>query len=169
MAEFNGFLNSYKRPEPAGTEQETQFLQGILSLLCNRPAEGYRIFSPLAKHSAAAAFNCALCFLAAKDYEHSLDFLEDAEKQLRTMISDRPERPIPSSLLQYEAQSDGYRFPMLSGTPKSAPNRTLKQILRVKADVLYALGRKEDLKKLLPLLSGEGYKNIEEIKLEMED
>lgn len=167
MAEFNGFLGSMKQTEPVGSEREKQFLCGILALLCNRPSEGFDAFSSLAKEDAAAAFNCALCFYIAKDYSSALKFLEDVEKLLHLFEKTTPKQPIPSLLLQYETQSDGYLLPMLQNSPKRSPERAMKQLLRVKADILYALGREEELKKLLPLLSGEGFENIENIKNEM--
>ncbi len=56
---------------------------------------------------------------------------------------------------------------MLPDIPKNSPGQALKQTLRLKADVLYALGQTEELKKLILLLSPEGYENIETIKKEM--
>ncbi len=56
---------------------------------------------------------------------------------------------------------------MLPDVLKLSPGQALKQTLRVKADVLYALGQTEELKKLLLLLSPEGYENIEKMKKEM--
>lgn len=167
MSEFNGFLGSLKQSEPTDAEKEKQFFCGILAFLCNRPSESFETFSALSKNDAAAAFNCALCFLAADDYERALEFLEDAEKQLHCFERTAPSQKETSSLLQYESRNTGYRLPMLPDTPKVSPERALKQVWRVKADVFYALGQKEELKKLFPLLSGENYENIEKIKKEM--
>lgn len=165
MSEFNGFLGSLKQVEP--TDKEQQFFCGILAFLCNRPSESFEIFSPLAKNNAAAAFNCALCFLAADDYERALEFLETADKQLHSFKQTAPSQMEPPALSQYETQNMGYRSPMLPNTPITSPERALKQVWRVKADVLYALGLREELKKLFPLLSKENYENVERIKKEI--
>lgn len=169
MSEFNAFLGSLKQTEPTDTKKEQQFFCGILAFLCNRPAEAFEFFSPLAKNGSAAAFNCALCFLTVKDYERALEFLEASQQQLHSIGQTMPAKRETSVLLQYEAQNSGYLSPMLFNTPKVSPERALKQVWRVKADVLYALGQKDELKKLLPLLLAEHYENIERIKKEMED
>ena len=166
-SEFNGFFFFFYPKKPVGAEAEKLFFHGIFALLCNRPAEAFEFFSPLAKHNGAAAFNCALCFLMAKDYEHSLKFLQEAEVLLHTFENTKPKQPLPSALLQYEKEHNGYCSPMLPDVLKLSPGQALKQTLRVKADVLYALGQTEELKKLLLLLSPEGYENIEKMKKEM--
>lgn len=166
-SEFNGFSGGLNPKEPAAAEAEKLFFHGIFALLCCRPAEAFEIFSPLAEHNAAAAFNCALCFLMAKDYDHSLTFLQEAETLLHTFENTRLKQPLPSALLEYEKENNGYRSPMLPDVPKLSPGQALKQTLRVKADVLLALGQTEELKKLLLLLSPEGYENIEKMKKEM--
>ena len=86
---------------------------------------------------------------------------------LHTFENTKPKHPLPSALLQYEKENNGYRNPMLPDIPKRSPGQALKQTLRVKADVLYALDQQEELKKLILLLSPEGYENIEKMKKEM--
>ena len=166
-SEFNGFSGGLNPKEPVGADAEKLFFHGIFSLLCNRPAEAFESFFPLSKHNAAAAFNCALCYLMVKDHEQTLKFLLEAEVLLHTFENTKPKQPLPSALLRYEKENNDYRSPMLPDIPKNSPGQALKQTLRLKADVLYALGQTEELKKLILLLSPEGYENIETIKKEM--
>lgn len=167
MAEFNGFNSNPTQISSTSPEGEKMFLDGVFAFLCNRPAEAFISFFPLVKKDAAATFNCALCLYTAGDYEQALEYVKSSEVLFHIPNNSGAKKSVPPSLLKYEAQGSGYLSPMCKDAPDTIPELAMMQILRVKADLLYALGQTEELKKVLPLFKDD-YENIKRIKNEIQ-
>lgn len=162
MAGFKGFMGSEPSPhEGAPEDMERNFEDGAAALTAQRPAEAYLYFSKSDQEHSAVLYNTALCFYTAGLYERALPLLDKALRCL-PVLADRT-ASLPQELELFEAQGGGYKNAMLLSAPKQFPERCRVSILRLKADVLLAAGRKEELRSLLPALLGKHYKNIEEI------
>lgn len=90
------------------------------------------------------------------------------DRALRSVPS-LPAKPItvPPELERYESQNDGYKSAMLMDTPKRYPERCRISMLRLKADLLFAMGNTQELEKIFSALSGGNYENIDKIKREL--
>ena len=107
-------------------------------------------------------YNIALCFYRAENYEKALSYLDAAPRLLPAL----PPKTVtvPEELERVEARQSGYTAAMLADAPKCFPERCRISILRLKADLLYAMGNTQELNKILPALSGRNYQNIELIE-----
>lgn len=169
MAEYNGFLTRQDKNDTSEKEKEQLFFQGVLAYLCDRPAEAFETFIGLtSEDSVAAYFNCSLCCYKAGDYEPALTYLNEAEKLLELPLKLKPRTMKHLTLYEYEKKGTGYLSPMLKDSPKLFPEPSMMQLLRVKADILYALGYTDELRKLLPSLSGDNFENIDRIRRELD-
>lgn len=162
MAGFKGFVGSGPTPRECSPEDlEKNFEDGVAALISQRPAEAYLYFSKSDQEYSAVLYNTALCFYIAGMHERALPFLDKALHCLPILTAKTVS--LPQELELFEAQGDGYKKAMLLSAPKQFPERCRVSILRLKADILLAAGRKEELKLLLPALLGKHYKNIDEI------
>ncbi|OKZ70669.1 MAG: hypothetical protein BHV88_07735 [Clostridiales bacterium 41_12_two_minus] len=134
----------------------------MFALSCGRIAEAYLYFLASDQKQCAVLYNIAVCFYMSENYEKALSYLDRALRLLPALPSKTV--TVPEELERYEAQNDGYKAAMLFDTPVLYPERCRISILRLKADILFAMGNTEELKKVLPALSGGNYKNIDIIK-----
>lgn len=162
MAGFKGFMgNEPSLRERSPEDMEKNFEDGVAALTSQRPAEAYLYFSQSDQEHSAVLYNTALCFCTAGLHERALPLLDKALRCLPVLAAKTVS--LPQELELFEAQGDGYRNAMLLSAPEQSPERCRASILRLKADLLFAAGRKEELKLLLPALLGRHYKNIEKI------
>lgn len=159
-----GILAPDKKETLSVEECQPLFSCGVKALEVGNVATAFLCFSGIETNSPAALFNLALCFFKAEDYEHALDWLHQARKKMENLKSIRPHKAVPVLLEKTEAKQCGYRFPMQYEFPALLPVRAEQQIMRLQADILYALGRTDELEILLHVLGGKGYENIERIR-----
>lgn len=159
-----GLLAPEKMENLSGEECQPLFDCGVKALEVGNVATAFLCFSGIETNSPAALFNLALCFFKAEDYEHALDWLHQARKKMENLKTTRPHKTVPILLEKTEANQCGYRFPMQNEFPVLLPVRAEQQIMRLQADILYALGRTDELEILLHVLGGKGYENIERIR-----
>lgn len=162
MAEFKGFAGGVSGGRDSPQQLKNCFNNGIFALSCGRIAEAYLYFLASDQKQCAVLYNIAVCFYMSENYEKALSYLDRALRLLPALPSKTV--TVPEELERYEAQNDGYKAAMLLDTPVLYPERCRISILRLKADILFAMGNTEELKKVLPALSGGNYKNIDIIK-----
>lgn len=162
MAEFKGFAGGVSGGRDSPQQLKNCFNNGIFALSCGRIAEAYLYFLASDQKQCAVLYNIAVCFCMSENYEKALSYLDRALRLLPALPSKTV--TVPEELERYEAQNDGYKAAMLFDTPVLYPERCRISILRLKADILFAMGNTEELKKVLPALSGGNYKNIDIIK-----
>jgi lipoprotein len=162
MAEFKGFAGGVSGGRDSPQQLKNCFNNGIFALSCGRIAEAYLYFLASDQKQCAVLYNIAVCFYMSENYEKALSYLDRALRLLPALPSKTV--TVPEELERYEAQNDGYKAAMLFDTPVLYPERCRISILRLKADILFAMGNTEELKKVLPALSGGNYKNIDIIK-----
>ena len=162
MAEFKGFAGGVSGGRDSPQQVKNCFNNGIFALSCGRIAEAYLYFLASDQKQCAVLYNIAVCFYMSENYEKALSYLDRALRLLPALPSKTV--TVPEELERYEAQNDGYKAAMLFDTPVLYPERCRISILRLKADILFAMGNTEELKKVLPALSGGNYKNIDIIK-----
>lgn len=162
MAEFKGFAGGVSGGRDSPQQLKNCFNNGIFALSCGRIAEAYLYFLASDQKQCAVLYNIAVCFYMSENYEKALSYLDRALRLLPALPSKIV--TVPEELERYEAQNDGYKAAMLFDTPVLYPERCRISILRLKADILFAMGNTEELKKVLPALSGGNYKNIDIIK-----
>lgn len=165
MAEFKGFMGSTALVGESPQNMTDSFERGVFALLCGRPAEAYLYFLKSDLKQSAVLYNIAICFYISGNYNKALSYLDGALRFLPA-LSEKA-FVMPQELERYEEQSCGYKAPMTMSTARLYPNRCRISMLRLKADILFALGSTDELKKLLPALAGRNYKNIEMIKKEL--
>lgn len=157
-----GFLNKRDRVVPK-EEDKTCFEQGFAALCLDRPMEAERYWTLLEEsENSAVFFNRSLCFFLAKDYESSYSYLERALSKLpRNLMTDF----IPKDnecLRKYEEEHDAYQKPMLYDTPLKFPDLAREQIIRLMVDILFILGKREEMLNKISGLRNKNYKNIKE-------
>lgn len=162
MAEFKGFAGGVSGGRDSPQQLKNCFNNGIFALSCGRIAEAYLYFLASDQKQCAVLYNIAVCFYMSENYEKALSYLDRALRLLPALPSKTV--TVPEELERYEAQNDGCKAAMLFDTPVLYPERCRISILRLKADILFAMGNTEELKKVLPALSGGNYKNIDIIK-----
>ena len=162
MAEFKGFAGGVSGGRDSPQQLKNCFNNGIFALSCGRIAEAYLYFLASDQKQCAVLYNIAVCFYMSENYEKALSYLDRALRLLPALPSKTV--TVPEELKRYEAQNDGYKAAMLFDTPVLYPERCRISILRLKADILFAMGNTVELKKVLPALSGGNYKNIDIIK-----
>lgn len=162
MAEFKGFAGGVSGGRDSPQQLKNCLNNGIFALSCGRIAEAYLYFLASDQKQCAVLYNIAVCFYMSENYEKALSYLDRALRLLPALPSKTV--TVPEELERYEAQNDGYKAAMLFDTPVLYPERCRISILRLKADILFAMGNTEELKKVLPALSGGNYKNIDIIK-----
>lgn len=164
MAQFGGFLSGNSVSK--NTENsDALFAIGIAALESGRLAQCYECFYGI--KNTAARFNLALCYMKAGDAGKALtelnQALSDMNRRMPETLSSNSKTDIPEALERYEADSDGYLAPMLSDEPELFAYASKQRMLRLKADLLFALDRTQELDSVTASLSGKHYKNIEEI------
>lgn len=164
MAEFKGLMGSTAHGGESPQDMDS-FERGVFALLCGRPAEAYLYFLKSDQKQSAVLYNIAICFYISGNYNKALSYLDGALRFL-SALSEKA-FVMPQELERYEEQGCGYKAPMTMSTARLYPNRCRISMLRLKADILFALGCTDELKKLLPALAGRNYKNIEMIKKEL--
>lgn len=163
MAEFKGFMGDASGGNRAASQHlHSRFEYGVFALSSGRIAEAYLYFLESDQNQSAVLYNMALCFCISENYERALSYLDGALRVLPSL----PVKAVtvPQELERYEARSSGYKSAMLMDAPKLYPERCRVSMLRLKVDILLAMGNIEELKKLLPALSGGHYENVEKIK-----
>lgn len=162
MAEFKGFIGGVSDNRNSPQQSKNSFDNGVFALSCGRIAEAYLYFLKCDQNQCAVLYNIAVCFYLSGSCEKALPYLDRALRLLPVLSSKTV--TVPEELERYEAQNDGYKAAMMSDAPELYPERCRTYILRLKADLLYAMGNTQELNKILPSLSGRNYKNIELIK-----
>ena len=162
MAEFKGFVGSVSGSHNSPKQLKNFFDKGVFALSCGRIAEAYLYFRECDQNQCAVLFNIAVCFYMSGNYEKALSYLDGALRLLSALPSKTV--IVPEELERYEAQNDGYKSAMMSDAPELYPERCRISMFRLKADILYAMGNTQELNRILPMLSGRSYKNIELIK-----
>lgn len=162
MAEFKGFIGGVSGSQNSPQRLKESFDNGIFALSCGRIAEAYLYFLASDQNQCAVLYNMAVCFYLSENHEKALFYLDNA----LCLLSALPLKTVtvPEELERYEAQNDGYKAAMLIDAPELNPERCRISILRLKADLLYAMGNMQELNKILPALSGRSYRNIDLIK-----
>ena len=144
-------------------EKKDFFEQGILALHFNRPFEAIKYLSVLEEEkNSAISFNIALCYLKIQKYEKVLSFLEKALSEIKRNRSVEITKDNYSELLSFEEESEGYINPMLYFTPLQFPDLAREQILRLMIDILFLLGKKEEMHKIINSLRNKNYKNVKD-------
>lgn len=167
MAEFKGFLGGASDSRNLPQQLNNSFDCGIFALSCGRIAEAYLYFLRSDRKQSAVLYNMAICFYMSGNYEKALSYLDTALCSLPALSSETV--TVPEELERYEAQNDGYKSAMLMNAPELYPERCRVSMLRLKADLLYVMGNIQELKRVLPALSGRSYKNIDIIKSEIKN
>lgn len=162
MAEFKGFVGGVSGSFNSPQRLKNCFDNGIFALSCGRVAEAYLYFLKSDRNQCAVLYNIAVCFYMSGNYEKALSYLDGALLLLPVLSSKTV--TVPEELERCEAQNDGYKAAMMIDAPELYPERCRISILRLKADLLYAMGNTQELNRILPALSGRSYKNIELIK-----
>ena len=165
MAEFKGFIGGVSGSHNSPKQLNDCFNKGVFALSCGRVAEAYLYFLKSDQNQCAVLYNMALCFNMSGNCEKALSYLDSALRLLPALSSKTV--TVPEELERYEAQNDGYKAAMMIDAPELYPERSRISILRLKADILYAMGNTQELNKILPALSGRNYKGIEFIKKAM--
>lgn len=162
MAEFKGFMGGASGSNNSQQRSNDRFECGVFALSSGRIAEAYLYFLESDQNQSAVLYNMAVCFYMSENYEKALSYLDGALRFLPTL----PVKTVavPQELERYEAQNDGYKAAMMMNATKLYPERCRISMLRLKADILFAMGNTEELKKILSALSGGNYKNIDIIK-----
>ena len=144
-------------------EKKDFFEQGILALHFNRPFEAIKYLSVLEEEkNSAIFFNIALCYLKIQKYEKVLSFLEKALSEIKRNRSVEITKDNYSELLSFEEESEGYINPMLYFTPLQFPDLAREQILRLMIDILFLLGKKEEMHKIINSLRNKNCKNVKD-------
>lgn len=166
MAEFKGFNGGTSGSNNSPQRLRDCFECGIFALFSGRIAEAYLYFLQSDQNQSAVLYNMALCFYMSENYEKALSYLDSALCFLPSL----PVKSVavPQELERYEAQNNGYKTAMLMNAPRLYPERCRITMLRLKADILFAMGNKQELKKIFSALSGRDYENINRIKRELE-
>lgn len=159
-----GILIPEKMESLSVEESQPLFSCGVKALEVGNVATAFLCFSGIETNNPAALFNLALCFFYAEDYARALDWLYQARKQMENLKTIRPDKTVPTVLEKVEAKQCGYHYPMQNEFPTLLPVRAEQQMIRLQADILYALGRIDELEILLHALGGKGYENIERIR-----
>lgn len=162
MAEFKGFMGGASGNYNLPQRSKNRFACGIFALSCGRIAEAYLCFLESDQNQSAVLYNIALCFYMSGNCEKALLYLDNALRSLSVFSAKTA--AVPVELERYEAQNDGYKAAMMMDDPKFYPERCRISMLRLKADLLYAMGNMQELKRILPVLSDGDYKNIDIIK-----
>lgn len=162
MAEFKGFMGGVSGSHNLPQRLENCFDCGVFALSCGRVAEAYLYFHEADQNQSAVLYNIAVCFCVSENYEKALLYLNNALRFLPVLSSKTI--TVPEELKRYEAQNDGYKAAMMMNAPELYPESCRISMLRLKADILYAMGDIQELKKILPTLSGGNYKNIDMIE-----
>lgn len=162
MAEFKGFVGGVSSSHNSPQRLKNCFDKGVFALSYGRIAEAYLYFLESDQNQCAVLFNMAVCFYMSGNNEKALSYLDRALRLLPVLSSKTV--TVPEELERYEAQNDGYKAAMMLDAPELYPERCRISILRLKADLLYAMGNLQELNKILPALSGRNYRNIELIK-----
>ncbi len=167
MAEFKGFMGGASVNNNSPQRLKDCFECGVFALISGRIAEAYLYFLESDQNQSAVLYNLAVCFYMSENYEKALSYLDSALRFL-------PSLPIktvvvPQELERYEAQNSGYKTAMMMNTPQLYPERCRISMLRLKADILFAMGNKQELNKILSALSGGDYDNINRIKSELKE
>lgn len=162
MAESKRFIGGGSGSSNSPQQLKKYFDNGVFALSCGRIAEAYLYFCESDQNQCAVLYNMAVCFYRSENYEKALFYLENA----LCLLSVLPFKTVtvPEELERYEAQNDGYKAAMMLDAPELYPDRCRISMLRLKADLLYAVGNTQELNKILPALSGRNYRNIEFIK-----
>lgn len=164
MSQFNGFLAGSSVSKDAG-DNGARFAVGIAALESGRLAQCYECFYGM--KNTEAHFNLALCHMKEGDASKALTELNQAisgmNRRMPETLSSASRTDIPEKLEKYEADSDGYLAPMLSDEPELFSYASRQRMLRLKADLLFALDRTEELNAVVASLSGKHYGNIDEI------
>ena len=162
MAEFKGFMGGAFDSHNLPQRSKKCFECGIYALSCGRIAEAYLYFLESDQNQSAVLYNIAMCFYMSGNAEKALHYLDSALRSLPVLPSKT--FTVPEELERYEAQNDGYKAAMMMDAPEVYPERCRISMLRLKADLLYAMGNTQELKRILPALSGRNYNNIDLIK-----
>lgn len=165
MAEFKGLMGGVSGIPKLPQQIKNHFDCGVFALSYGRIAEAYLYFLESDQNQSAVLYNIAVCFYMSGNYEKALSYLDSALRFLPNLSSKTV--TVPEELERYEAQNDGYKTAMMINAPELYPERCRISMLRLKADILYEMGNTQELKRILPALSGRNYKNINIIKNEI--
>ena len=136
----------------------------LLSRIAKRSSLEYLGFLSVLEEekNSAIFFNIALCYLKIQKYEKVLSFLEKALSEIKRNRSVEITKDNYSELLSFEEESEGYINPMLYFTPLQFPDLAREQILRLMIDILFLLGKKEEMHKIINSLRNKNYKNVKD-------
>ena len=144
-------------------EKNDLFEQGMLALHFDRPLEAIKYLSLLEEEkNSAVSFNTALCYLKIKKYDKVLFFLEKALSEIKRNRNIEMSRDNYPELLAFEEENEAYINPMLYFTPLQFPDLAREQILRLMIDILFLLGKKEEMHKIINSLRNKNYKNVKD-------
>lgn len=165
MAEFKGLMGGVSGIPKLPQQIKNHFDCGVFALSYGRIAEAYLYFLESDQNQSAVLYNIAVCFYMSGNYEKALSYLDSALRFLPHLSSKTV--TVPEEFERYEAQNDGYKAAMMMNAPELYPEGCRISMLRLKADILYEMGNTQELKRILPALSGRNYKNINIIKNEI--
>lgn len=144
-------------------EKNDLFEQGMLALHFDRPLEAIKYLSLLEEEkNSAVSFNTTLCYLKIKKYDKVLFFLEKALSEIKRNRNIEMSRDNYPELLAFEEENEAYINPMLYFTPLQFPDLAREQILRLMIDILFLLGKKEEMHKIINSLRNKNYKNVKD-------
>lgn len=159
-----------ERPERADEPHPDRLFEaGVAYLVCGSWAPAWGCFNRIGNEDAATLYNKALCCFGVAWYEECHALLGRAEQLLNASTTaarhTEPRTPsCPEAFRRWERTSDISRRPLLRETPVE---EAFRQVLRLKAEAAFRLGRREEVRSIAARLNG-AYESIETLLKQIE-